>query len=174
MSDIGTALSAWREVGHLAEYTGLSIGMLAGCVALFLYVPVVRKLAVIGAIAAVALGLGLVHGESIGHRDGKAEVQAQWDDARAAAIKADEERDAMAEQNLEAKYGPEQAALGKRLADSEARADEYARKNRTLTNGGAAKPGAAPAGGAKAVPQAARACELGDAADRVPIRPKAR
>lgn len=146
------ALSAWREVGHLAEYTGLSVGALAGCAALFLYVPGVRLFVAAAAIAVVAGGLGLVHGESVGHRDGTAEVQAQWDEARAQAIKAGEERDQLTEQNLEQKYQPQLAELAKAAADSKARADDYERK---ITTGK----------GNKAV----AACELGDAAGSVPV-----
>lgn len=146
---------AWREVGHLAEYTGLSAGVLAGCAAIFFYVPGVRLFAAAGAIATVGLGLGLVHGESVGHRDGAAEVQSQWDEARAAAIKAGEERDVMAEQSLEAKYQPRLAELAKAAADSKARADEYEHK---LAKGAPRGP----------------ACELGDAARGLPDKHKPR
>lgn len=148
------ALSAWREVGHLTEYTGLSVGALAGCAALFFYVPGIRLFVAAAAIAVVGGGLGLVHGESVGHRDGTAEIQAQWDEARAQAIKADEERDVMVEQNLEQKYGPQLAALAKEAAANKARADEYERKSSagTIAKGG--------------IP---RACELGDAAGSVPV-----
>jgi hypothetical protein len=147
------ALRAWREVGHLAEYLGLSVGMLAGMVALFLYVPLVRKLAIVGAIAAVALGIGLVRGEIVGHRDGKAEVQGQWDDARKAAIAADEERDRLIEQQLEAQYQPRLGELQAQAAAEKARADGYEAKGAV----------------AKGHSAAAAACELGDAADRVPV-----
>lgn len=158
-------LSAWREVGHLAEYTGLSVGMLAGCGALFLYVPGVRLFACAGALLAAGFWFGSIRGEVGGHRDGKAEVQAQWDDAREAAIKADEDRDVMIGQQLEQKYGP----LREQAAADKARADDYASRIGTLTRGGAGSPRAAAIGGAKAVAAAVAACELGDAAGGVPV-----
>lgn len=144
------ALAAWREVGHLAEYTGLSIGALIGLGFLFFYVPGVRLFVAAAAIAVVAGGLGLVHGESVGHRDGTAEIEAQWADARKAAIQANAERDVMVEENLEQKYQPKLAELQQQAAADKARADDYEQKLGK---------------GTKTV----ATCELGDAAGGVPV-----
>lgn len=140
--------AAWRTIAHISEWTGLSVGMLAGGVALFIYVPVARRLVIRGGVLVLVGWVCLIHGDRVG----RADVEAQWADARQAAIAAEQERDQMVEQQLEGKYAPQLEALKKRAADNKVRADGYERNIIAML----AKPGDAP-----------HACELGDAADRV-------
>jgi len=75
-------LAAWREILHISAWTGLSLGALAGLAALFYFVPLARKLAVAGAITVLVGWFGLIHGDAVG----RADVQMQWNDAKAAAL----------------------------------------------------------------------------------------
>lgn len=141
-------VAAWRTIVHISEWSGLSIGALAAGAALFVYVPVMRRLVIRGAVLVLVGWVCLIHGDRVG----RADVEAQWKDARAAAIAAEQERDTMVEQQLEGKYAPQLDALKKRAADNKVRADGYERKIiAMLANAGSA----------------AHACELGDAADWV-------
>lgn len=148
-----SALSAWREVLHVSEWTGLSIGALAGLAALFIYVPFARRLAIEGAIVVAVGWFCLVHGDKVG----RADVEVQWADARAAAIAAEQERDAMVEQNLEQTYQPKLAELARLAEQRKARSDDYERGIKALL---AKMPAAAKAA-------AGTVCELGAAADRM-------
>lgn len=94
------ALSAWREVVHLSEWTGLSVGALAGLGALAWLFPPARALAIVAGVA-VATGYG---GVITGNHTGRADVQAQWDVAKAAAAAASKAEDADAQKALDAKY----------------------------------------------------------------------
>src|SRR5580704_8003828 len=90
--------AAWRTVAHISEWTGLSIGALAAGAALFYFVPLARKAVVIGGVVVVVGFLGTIHGDRVG----RADLQAQWDDARAKAVEAEKKRDADIERTLEA------------------------------------------------------------------------
>jgi hypothetical protein len=141
--------AGWRTIAHVSEWTGLSIGALAAIGALVFYDPRLLKPA-IG--AAVLVGIGYA-GVLYGDHAGRADVEAQWADARKAAIAAGIERDQMAEQQLQAKFGPKLDELQRQAADNKRKADDYERKLLTAKVADASKPGAV--------------CELGDAADRV-------
>lgn len=143
-----TAAAGWRTFVHVSEWSGLSIGALVAGAALVWFVPPARKLVVLGSILVLVGWLCLVHGDRVG----RADVHAQWHDARKAAIAAEKERDAMAEQKLDQKYRPQLADLQKQSDARKARADNYERKMVALL----AKNPAAPR------------CELGGAAERVP------
>lgn len=143
------AAASWRGILHVSEWTGLSLGALAS-IALLVYLdPRVLKPAIL-----LAIGLLLLYGGTLyGDHTGRADVEAQWADAREAAIKADQERDTMIEQKLEAKYQPQLAALQKLADERNARAAANERKIATNSK--------APARGA---------CLLGAAANRVPAK----
>lgn len=144
---ISTAVAAWREILHISEWTGLSLGALAGLGALFYFVPLARKLAVAAAITVVVGWGGLIHGEATG----RADLQKQWDQAKATAEKAQAERDAGVDEQLKSKYGPQLLALQKQASDNKERADAYESKMVGLLAKSPAGPG----------------CQLGAAADRV-------
>jgi hypothetical protein len=154
--------SAWREILHVSEWTGLSVGALVVLALLFVYAPPVRSFVAFAAIAVVAAYIGCVFGESRGLADGRAEVQVKWDAARRKAAAAAVARDASIENSLEAKYAPERERLQAQLKDSKERADTNETRLKDLERHGAGR----------AAPRAA--CELGAAADRVPARRQAR
>jgi hypothetical protein len=147
--------AAWRTILHVSEWSGLSIAMLVLLALGFLYVPRLRKAMLIGA-AFVALGwLCLIHGDRVG----RADVEAQWADARQAAIEASDHRDVMTELNLRSEYGPQNAAIEQRAADNKKRADDAEHRNRELL--------AKLASRGKTGAQAASACKLGHVASRL-------
>lgn len=115
---------AWvRGILHVTEWSGLSIGATAALAALAWYVPLLRKVAI---EAAFAVGIGyvaLMHGNAVG----RADVQAQWDAAKAAAKKARADRDAEIQRDMDARYKPIVAGLEKRAAEFKDRADTYER-----------------------------------------------
>ena len=75
--------AAYRNVLHIAEWTGLSAGALAACAAAAYFgfaIPAVRRAAIAGAVAVGAGYLGLMHGvrrhprrrrEAMGGREGE-------------------------------------------------------------------------------------------------------
>lgn len=147
--------AAWRTIVHVSEWSGLSIGLLILLILAFLYVPKLRKGALIGAPIVALCWLCLIHGDRVG----RADVEAQWADARQAAIEADRDRDSMIEDKLEGTYGPELQRLAKLAADNKARANDVESKN--------AKLAAKTAGRGKAGDQAGGACNLGAVAARL-------
>lgn len=151
---ISAVAAGWRTLLHISEWTGLSLGALA-VIALIVWMnPRLLRPAIKAAVLLV-LGYALV---LYGDHAGRADVEAQWADARKAAIAAEEERDRMAEQQLEAKYSPVIEALQKQAGERNRQANLHEQTLVALR----AKPPAAgrPASGA--------ACELGDRARRVP------
>jgi hypothetical protein len=144
-----SALAAWRTIVHISEWSGLSIGALAAGAALVYLVPPARKLVIIGAITVLVGWVCLIHGDKVG----RADLQKQWDDAKAAAEQAQTERDATIERDLETKYQPQLAELQKQSDERKAKADSYEKKIALLAKN--PKSTAAPG------------CELGAAAVRV-------
>ncbi|MGY4295357.1 hypothetical protein ACVWXN_003452 [Bradyrhizobium sp. i1.4.4] len=149
------AAAAWRTIAHVSEWTGLSVGALAVIGAFVAYNPRLLKPAIAAAVAVGIAYAGTLYGAGVG----RAEIEAQWADARTAAIDAEHERDQMAEQQLQAKYGPRLAELQTQAADNKRKADDYERK----LLAGMAKAAVAKTGGTKS----GGACELGAAADRM-------
>jgi hypothetical protein len=139
--------AAWRTILHISEWSGLSVGALAAGAGLVYLRPALLKPVIFGAVGVGLLYLGVIHGDRVG----RADVNAQWADARKAAIKADQERDAMIEQKLEAKYQPQLADLQKQADARKARAEANERKIASVSRG---QPGR---------------CLLGAAADRVHV-----
>lgn len=140
--------AAWRTVVHISEWSGLSIGALAAGAALFVYGPPIgRKLLIAGAVTVVVGWVCLIHGDQVG----RADLQKQWDDAKAAAVEAQKARDADIGRELEARYQPKLEGLQKQAEERKARADAYEQKIADLSK-------RRPANGA---------CELGAAADRL-------
>ena len=139
--------AAWRAMLHVSEWTGLSLGALAGLAALIWFVPLARQLAIVGMLLVFAAWIGLVHGEATG----RADTQKQWDAEREAAIAAQQQRDAQIEQDLEAKYQPLLAELRKQSDERRAQGDQYETTIRRLAQNS----------------HTAGGCQLGAAADRV-------
>jgi len=139
--------SAWRTILHVSEWSGLSVGALAAGAGLVYLRPALLKPVIAGAVVVVLVLIGVIHGDRVG----RADVEAQWADARKAAIAADQERDALIEQQLEAKYKPQLAALQKQADERKARGEANERK--TIASVSTGQPGR---------------CLLGAAANRVP------
>jgi hypothetical protein len=118
------ALSAWREVVHLSEWTGLSIGALAGLALLAFYLPTLRR----GAVKAAAVVVLLLAALTYGNHTGRADLQKQWDAARARAELAQQLRDHDAAAALEAKYQPVIAGLQAQADDNASQVKAYERK----------------------------------------------
>jgi len=102
-----TLFSAWADLLHVLAWSGLSLGALAGLALLVYLVPTMLKPAIGIAVAVVLAYACIMHGNMVGDKAGRAAVQAEWDAARKAEIAASQERDAMTEQQLEAKYAPQ-------------------------------------------------------------------
>jgi hypothetical protein len=145
MSDLSAIA---HEAVHLSELTGLSIGALAICVAVVVFLPPARFLAIGAAVViVVSYGAGLYE-----HRVGRAEVTSEWAAADEAAAKAAAQRDQTISATLDAKYSPIIVDLKKHSATLQ---DQVASYEKQLL---AAKSANASAGGA---------CELGAAALRL-------
>lgn len=147
--------AAWRTIVHVSEWSGLSIGLLIALAAILYLLPGLRKVVLIGAAGVVFGWLCVIHGDRVG----RADVGAQWAEARNAAIDADKERDNMTELNLRAEYGPQNAAIDKRAAENKKRADDAEHRNHDLLSKLAARGKAAVAAGGP--------CKLGDVASRL-------
>lgn len=106
-------LAAWRTVLHISEWTGLSLGALAGAVALFIFVPTARQIAILGGITVVIVYFSVLYGDA----KGRADVKAQWDAAEVQAEKARQERDATVAKEIEAKFATAFADDGKAKQD---------------------------------------------------------
>lgn len=142
---------ALREIARVAEWTGLSVGVLLALFALAWFVPQARALAL--AIACTVLvGCGaLIYGNHIG----RAEVKADWDAANNAAAKVATAHDEAIGARIKAEYMPQLAALQKQSDQYQAQVTAY---ERTII-------------GAKSAAAAGR-CQLGSGALRLrqPVR----
>lgn len=81
--------TVFREIAELSAWTGLSVLTIVGCVAVILYVPAFRQLAIFGVVAILAA----YSGSMLGEINGRGYVQAKWDAANARAEEAREKRD---------------------------------------------------------------------------------
>lgn len=88
LQGFGVAAGFWDQVLTVSAWSGLSLGMLAGLAALVWLDPKLLKLAIAGAAIVAAGYIGELHGDAVGLRDGKAEVQAKWDAEKRAIAKA--------------------------------------------------------------------------------------
>jgi hypothetical protein len=109
---LSVAFQAWREVLHVSEWTGLSVGALAGLAAIAWFFPPARTLA-IGAGIAVAVAYGAL---LYGNHTGRDDVLAEWTAANAKAAADAKARDDAAAAAAEQKYAPI-------IADLQAQAD---------------------------------------------------
>src|SRR5580692_2974977 len=119
-----TAASLWREILHVSEWTGLSIGMIVAIAALVYLDPRLLRPALIAAGVVAIAYAGVMYGDHVG----RADVEAQWADSRAAAAKAAQAHDRLVGVELEQKYSPQLAALTKQARDNKDQADAYERK----------------------------------------------
>lgn len=148
---IAGLLAVWRTVLHVSGWTGLSVGALAA-IALVVYLnPALLRPAIRAAVVIAVAYAGVLYGDATG----RADVEAQWKDAREAAIAAEQERDAAIAEGLERKYAPQLEALKKQASTNKEQADGYEKKLLALMARSAA-------GGNRAA-----GCELGDLADRL-------
>lgn len=107
-----------RELSHISEITGLSIGVLAVLIVLGWTVPTLRGLAIcIGVTALVSYFVAIYE-----YRLGRADVQKDWAAANKAADKLEADHDKEVAARIKAQYQPQIAALRKQLADFNARA----------------------------------------------------
>jgi hypothetical protein len=94
--------SAWGEVRHISELTGLSVGLLLAMAALIYCDPTARKLAIRTAAAVVAAYFLAIFAYHLGFADEKAQRDAA--DARAALARKNQ--DASAETKLATDFPP--------------------------------------------------------------------
>ena len=121
---VGVILQAWREIAHIAEWTGLSIGTLVALGFLAYLDPDLRKLAIRGALlagAAYCLGIFAYH-------VGSADKQAEWNAANVQAAQNARSRDAAADKATEAVYGPIIAARDQMIAELNSKVRDYETK----------------------------------------------
>ncbi len=138
--------AAWREILHISEWTGLSVGALAAMAFIVYLDPRLLKPALIaGGVVAIAY-FSMIYGDKVG----RADVQAQWDAAREAAVKAQDRRDTSIDKTLQEKYAQALQAL----QSQKDRADANDEKVKFLQGSGKPKPVSA-------------SCQLGTAANRV-------
>jgi hypothetical protein len=142
---------ALHEAEHLIEWTGLSAGALAGCVALAWFgwsIPAARRFAIAAGIAVVCVYGGELHGNAVG----RADVTARWNAAKVAAAAEAKARDDRVRAELDAKYAGSIPAPGDQQSGD------------TNATQAMAAIAAAPGGG----------CRLGDQALRLRSRPKSK
>lgn len=82
----------FEQVLAVVEWSGLSVGALVALGALAWFVAPLRGFAIVGVLIVAAGWFGTLHGDKVG----RADVQAQWDSAKAAAAQADRENAAKA------------------------------------------------------------------------------
>jgi hypothetical protein len=88
--------AAWREVEHISEWTGLSVGMLAVLGAVIYFDPTARKLAIrIAVLVFVGYWLGIYF-----YHLGAGDVRAQWAAANLKEAAKAELRDSSIEKQL--------------------------------------------------------------------------
>lgn len=131
---IHIAAGVWHQVAKLSELTGLSVGVLAGLAGLVYLDPRLLKPALIAAAGAIAIYGSVLYGDRMGYVDGRAagraEIQRQWDaaraadaDARAREKQAQAEAAARQEQADQAKAGELSKQTSDALAAIAAQAD---------------------------------------------------
>ncbi len=101
---------AWREILHISEWTGMSVGALAGAAAIIYLDPTARVFAIRAAIFVTVAYIGALYAYHLGTAD----KQAQWNAANARAAAQIAQRDQEAPAVADAKI--EVAALRKAAA----------------------------------------------------------
>lgn len=90
--------SAWREIVHVAELTGLSVGAVLGLAALAYFDPAIRKFAIRAAIVLIAGYWAMLYAYHMGSTDKLAE----WKAANATEHQREVSRDQRAPQAADA------------------------------------------------------------------------
>lgn len=142
--------AAWREIVHISEWTGLSLGALAALAALAYFVRIPLPTVIRAVVLIVAVYFSLITGETFGARD----KQRQWDASRAAAAEASRKHDAEVTEQLAQKYNPELEQIQKQAQTNKDLADGYEKKIMALM----------------AKKSATGACQLGDMAGRLHLK----
>ena len=122
---IGVAFQAWREIAHIAAFTGLSVGVLVGLGFLAYLDPTLRKAAIRLAILVLLGYVILMYGMHLGSAD----KQAEWTAANIQAAKDAKARDSDADKAAEHKYGPLIAARDSMIASLKDKVDQYEKGN---------------------------------------------
>jgi len=120
MSDL---FAAWREIAHISEITGLSVGAIAALIAAAYLDPTIRKFAI---RVIILLVIGYVSGIYLYHLGAK-DKQAQWDEANAAAEKIAQAHDEALGASIKATYMGQLAALQKQSDENQQQVSEYER-----------------------------------------------
>jgi hypothetical protein len=103
---LASIAAAWREIAHVSEMTGLSIGLLVTLVVIVWLDPAIRGFAIkIAIVVVVAYVSGLYW-----YRVGASDVRAQWDAANVRAAEAAKTRDASISHTLDQEFPPPPAA----------------------------------------------------------------
>jgi hypothetical protein len=141
--------SAWREIVHISEWTGLSLGALACIGALFYFEHIPVGTTVRAVVIVVVTFASLCVGETFGTRD----KQRQWDAARASALEATKKHDDDVALQLDRKYQPQLLQIQKQAQANKDLADGYEKKMLAIL-----------------AKQPAGSCQLGDVAQRLHLR----
>jgi hypothetical protein len=78
----------WHQVEALSAWTGLSVGALVGLALLVWWDPALLKPAIAAAALVITAYAFEIHGNLVGLRDGRAEIQVKWDAEKAAIARA--------------------------------------------------------------------------------------
>lgn len=142
-------LSAWREILHISEWTGLGLGGLAIVAAAVYFIHIPFLTAVRITVLIVTAYFCLLLGDAVGTRD----KQRQWDASRAAAAAAEKKHDEAVANLLEQKYRPQLDQIQKQAQANKDLADGYEKKMLVIL-----------------AKQPAGSCQLGDLAGRLHLR----
>jgi hypothetical protein len=113
----------WREIAHISELTGISVGVLVALAVLAYLDPTARAFAIRAAVlVSVAYASGLYE-----NHVGRVDERAVWVAANAKIAKEAEARDTDAAKAAEAKYGPVIAARDRTIINLRQQVQNYAR-----------------------------------------------
>lgn len=114
---------AWREIAHIAAWTGLSVGTLVGIAAVIYFEPPARHLAFAAAAIVIAIYGATIYGNHIGSVDMKAQWNAANAKATAQSVARDQQAPAVADADIEIKSLRQQAQADMELINALRKAD---------------------------------------------------
>ena len=121
---IGEFFAAWREIVHISEWTGLSLGALVALAALVYFVKLPIGTAIRIGLLVLTAYICLLVGETFGARD----KQRQWDHARIEAAAAQKQHDTEIGIALDTKYKPQLEQIQRQAQANKDLADGYEQK----------------------------------------------
>ena len=116
-----TIFDAWREIAHVAELTGVSVGVLVALAALAFFDPVSRGFVIRFGLIVIIIYACLMCGLHLGASD----VRAQWDAANARAAAEAKARDDAAAKATADTFNPTIEARDKEIADLKLMVSQY-------------------------------------------------